>query len=103
MLFQVFGVGRRHFLEQIQLSLGHRFDNELLVVAEEKETSTASSTLAGFKDHLTVEPWTEALVKVFEVVDVAGFVKALKVINHVESHLHPCVDNDRVLIILICY
>jgi len=70
-------------------------------VAEEEETARSPGTFASFEDHVAVKLWTQARVKVLEVVDFPDFIKPLKVVNLVKDNSDSCIDDHCLLLFRI--
>lgn len=54
----VFRVSWHHFLDKLEFRSSHCLDNELLIVAEEKEAAGPACAFACLEYHVSVELWT---------------------------------------------
>ena len=88
MMLQVMGKDSEH---NVQLTFLHGFYEVLLVVAEEEETSTLSSTFTRLENLLTIIHWTQTLLKYLHI-EVVVLKELAKFIEFVVSDLDKCID-----------
>ncbi len=50
-------------LESIEIAVGHRLDDESLVLGKEEEASTFTLSLTSLEDHTSVDFWVERLLQ----------------------------------------
>ena len=77
--------------EKIQLGFGHCLDDELLVVTEEKETSTATSSLSCLEYHVAIVLGAETLVQDLETLEVVfegAHESSHSIVGHFDASLN---------------
>ena len=86
-------IGFLNALECFKVTLSHRFDNKVLVLAEEKETSTLTLRLSSLEDRIFVVVWEQTLPQHWVVVAVSS-PKESKHIRAVLNHVNILVNNE---------
>jgi hypothetical protein len=81
---------------EVKFRLRTSFDNELFIVAMEKEGSTAASSLSALENHISVKLGTQTLVEHVSVEVV--FEGASESVHAVESHICGFIHNDHVFL-----
>ena len=82
--------------EKIQFGLGHCLNDELLVMAEEKEASTATSSLSCLEHHIAIVFGAETLMQDLETLEVV-FESAHECAHSIVGHFDACANDQSVI------